>query len=354
MANIITIDEIQMKYIASTELDASTIVFKENETAFGKIGSKLYFVKGDGTTQAKNLPRFVSDVKWEDIGGILTGNTNLMNALNSKLNKNWGTANVGKILAVDAAGETILIDNNFMPKPATAATNNIGVFNPSKEIIDGGVKLSDLATEAALSAHTGNKSNPHEVTAGQTGAYTKEETDSAIAAGAMGVFKTNEDWEAADLATLKSWITGATAHDPINNRDINNFDVYLAINENEQFYFDSGAWIPFNPIMDDYYTKVEADAKFATIPNLDNHKNNTSNPHSTTAAQVGAFAKPVTPGVNGNIPAFNALGEIVDSGKKPSDFVTVAQGTGNAEKLLGTDASGNVVPVTIVINGGVV
>ena len=36
-----------------------------------------------------------------------------------------------------------------------------------------------------------------------------------------------------------------------------------------------------------YYTRVESDARFAGVPYVDDHVNDTSNPHGTTAAQVG-------------------------------------------------------------------
>lgn len=65
-------------------------------------------------------------------------------------------------------------------------------------------------------------------------------------AGAAELFNTDAAWEAADLATLQSWIDTATdtAHDPANDRDIANFDVYLALDTMNNYYWDEGAWVP--------------------------------------------------------------------------------------------------------------
>ena len=48
-----------------------------------------------------------------------------------------------------------------------------------------------------------------------------------IADGAKSVFKTDSTWEAASLTVLQGWVSGATARDAINNRNVNNYDVYL-------------------------------------------------------------------------------------------------------------------------------
>ena len=86
-----------------------------------------------------------------------------------------------------------------------------------------------------------------------------------IAQTAQSVFKTDATWEAASLAVLQSWVSQTTATDAINNRTINNYDVYLALDTRVQYYFDEGEWLLFTPNLNDYYTKGESDARFPTI-----------------------------------------------------------------------------------------
>lgn len=87
-----------------------------------------------------------------------------------------------------------------------------------------------------------------------------------IADSVSTVFKTDPAWEAASLAILESWIVNDEATDPINNRTVENYDVYLSLEDSTQYYFDSGVWLAFSPNMDlsNYYTKSEADAEFTT------------------------------------------------------------------------------------------
>jgi hypothetical protein len=89
-----------------------------------------------------------------------------------------------------------------------------------------------------------------------------------IADGAKSVFKTESTWEAASLSILQGWVNGATATDTINNRTVNNYDVYLAKNTNAQYYFDSGAWVSFAPDLTDYFTKEQSDARYPTMADV--------------------------------------------------------------------------------------
>ena len=86
-----------------------------------------------------------------------------------------------------------------------------------------------------------------------------------IADSAKSVFKTDSTWEAASLTVLEEWVSGNTATDSINNRTVNNYDVYLAKDTNAQYYFDSGTWVSFAPDLTDYYTKGESDARYPTM-----------------------------------------------------------------------------------------
>jgi hypothetical protein len=67
-----------------------------------------------------------------------------------------------------------------------------------------------------------------------------------IASQEESLYHTNSKWEAASLNALNAYIntTTETAFDTINNRTINNFDVYLALDESKNYYWDSGVWLP--------------------------------------------------------------------------------------------------------------
>jgi len=230
--------------INSTTLDLSTIVLVDRRIAYGEVGGKPFMVIGDGATQAKDLPRFPSEITWGTITGAISGNAALTSALDAKLDIAQGAGSANKVAITDEAGDIIFVTALW---PTFA------------------------------------------------------EMESAIAAGATGLFNTDEDWEAEDLTTLNSWVSGGTAHDPINDRDINNFDVYM-VSDGEQYYFDSGAWIPFGVEMANYYTKAEANDKFALKTEV-------------------------------------------------AEKVSIAQGAGNANKLVVTDASGNI-SYTNIFDGG--
>jgi len=86
-----------------------------------------------------------------------------------------------------------------------------------------------------------------------------------IAETVQSVFKTDPAWEAPSLAVLQGWVSNNIATDAINNRTVNNYDLYLVLDTNTQYYFDSGSWLSFSPDLTDYYTKNESDARFPTI-----------------------------------------------------------------------------------------
>ena len=82
---------------------------------------------------------------------------------------------------------------------------------------------------------------------------------------AKSVFKTDSTWEAASLSVLQGWVTSGVATDTINNRTVNNYDVYAIKSPKKQYYFDSGDWFLFTPDLTDYYTKGEGDSRYPTI-----------------------------------------------------------------------------------------
>jgi hypothetical protein len=89
--------------------------------------------------------------------------------------------------------------------------------------------------------------------------------DKRLAHEATSVFKTHPDWDAANLSILEGWVSGETATDTINNRTINNYDVYLVTENNVQYYFDSGVWISFTPDLSNYFTKEQSDTRYPAL-----------------------------------------------------------------------------------------
>jgi hypothetical protein len=69
-----------------------------------------------------------------------------------------------------------------------------------------------------------------------------------IVAGSSQLFHTAPTWEADSLEVLQTWVQpDDTAYDPINERQVQNFDIYLALDTGVNYYFDSNAWVPLAP-----------------------------------------------------------------------------------------------------------
>jgi len=92
-----------------------------------------------------------------------------------------------------------------------------------------------------------------------------QSVDRRMAHEAKSVFKTDSTWEAASLSVLQGWVTSGVATDTVNNRTVNNYDVYAVKSPKKQYYFDSGDWFLFTPDLTEYYTKSEGDARYPTI-----------------------------------------------------------------------------------------
>lgn len=67
-------------------------------------------------------------------------------------------------------------------------------------------KIGEKANTTDLTSHTNNKSNPHNVTASQVGAYTKAETDSAIVQKSVKDWNQNDENSADHIKNRTHWI----------------------------------------------------------------------------------------------------------------------------------------------------
>lgn len=171
----------------------------------------------------------------------------------------------------DTDAEHPTLTNN--PHRVTAA--QAGAY--TKAQTDSAINRAKTEQSTALTAHTSAKDNPHGVTAAQVGAYTVEQTDAAISDA--------ETRQTTALATAKTeQTTVLIAHTESKS------------NPHAVTAAQAGA-----------YTKAQTDAaisaaetrqsaaletaKTAQSEALTTHTDAKTNPHSVTAAQVGAYTK---------------------------------------------------------------
>jgi hypothetical protein len=157
----------------------------------------------------------------------------------------------GILKKVDGGG--VVTSLTGVTGPATSVDANVATYNgiTGQIIKDSGTALTDLATAAALAAHTTDQANPHEVTFTQAGAE-----EAGVAAGLI-----------ADHV--------ADADDP----------------HSAAGYMDQTA-------ADALYDEIGAAG--AVQDNLDDHVGDTDNPHSVTIAQVGGTASTHTHDATGS------------------------------------------------------
>lgn len=141
-----------------------------------------------------------------------------------------------------------------------------------------GIGGGDGGLGQIISDHIADTGNPHHVTAGQTGAYTKAETDTFL----------NTKLGKTDTAANSTKFSGMT---------------YAELGEALAIRF-ADAGIVATHLLDtvnphqvtaeqiSVYTKAQIDAFNTQLINaINDHRNNYDNPHQTTAAQVGAYTK---------------------------------------------------------------
>ena len=155
-----------------------------------------------------------------------------------------------------------------------------------------------------LTNHTNNRSNPHNVTASQVGAYTKSETDnlinnakSSITTSSIGTYSKSEidTKDTNTLSSAKSYADGkATSVQNNLNSHTNNRSNPHGVTASQV-----GTYTKQEIDSKDSSTlssaKSYADTKANTVQNnLNAHTGNRSNPHGVTASQVGAYSKSET------------------------------------------------------------
>ena len=142
------------------------------------------------------------------------------------------------------------------------------------DIFSGTTIPDTYATITNLNNHTGNTSNPHNVTTSQLSAYTMIEVNSNF----LSATTTVVDLGGYSATTIDSLITGVTYL--LNNHTGNTSNPH-----NVTLIQLSGVSLSvYNT-----FTGTTVPNTYATITNLNNHTGNTSNPHNVTLTQLSGY-----------------------------------------------------------------
>jgi hypothetical protein len=146
--------------------------------------------------------------------------------------------------------------------------------NVSSKFINQTASEAGLATNADLTSHTGNTSNPHSVTADQ--AFTTAPT-SDLDINNNKLTNVTDPASAQDAATKNYVDTQVQSKDTLG--ELNDVTI-TTVADNDVIAYDTTSG--------DYINQSASEAGLATSSDLTSHTGNTSNPHSVTAAQTGA------------------------------------------------------------------
>lgn len=195
--------------------------------------------------------------------------------------------------------------NKSNPHGVTAAQVGLGnVDNTSdanKPISTATQAALDLKANASdLASHTSNTSNPHSVTKAQVGLGNVDNTadlDKPISTKTQAALndkadksdtytKAEVDAKVSSVYRFKGTVAAETN---LPTSDNITGDVYNVEDTGANYAWDGTAWDKLSETVDltPYLTKEDAAKTYETIENANLHKNNTSNPHNVTKAQVG-------------------------------------------------------------------
>ena len=154
---------------------------------------------------------------------------------------------------ISETNRAISVENSIKASVESEVTRATGA--------EGELRQSITEVSTGLASHKSDVSNPHSVTAAQTGAYTKAEVDAKVSSvyRYRGSVDTREQLPTSDL------VVG---------------DVYNVVDSGANYAWDGSAWDKLSETIDltPYALKTELTA----------HTSRTDNPHGVTAEQVGA------------------------------------------------------------------
>lgn len=146
--------------------------------------------------------------------------------------------------------------------------------------------IGTKANASDLTSHTGNKSNPHSVTASQVGAYTKAEVDSKLSGKA----------DSGHTHTIDSSLS-STSTNPVQNKVVKsaldgkantshgNHVPATQTADNTKFLRNDNTWQSVTPSNIGAYTKAEIDSKVSTLNTAINGKAASNHTHSAYVNQ---------------------------------------------------------------------
>jgi hypothetical protein len=183
------------------------------------------------------------------------------------------TSAKGKVeLATDgetAAGVVVQGNDSRLSDARTPSAHT----HATSEVTGLDASLSAKATTASLSSHTGNTSNPHSVTAAQAG---------ALATGTRGAASGVASLDGTTKIPIAEIPTGSTSTTVAIGNDARLSDARAPTAHASSHHSGGGADALAHQSITGSGTNTHAQ--------IDTHVASTSNPHTTTAAQVGALA----------------------------------------------------------------
>jgi len=344
------IHEIKLTKVTSTDLNVSTVVLPAQVAAYGKIGAKMYMVIGDGVTQIQDLPKlaFGQLAEWGQITGTLSAQTDLVNALAAKLDKNWGSTNIGKILVVASNGDTVLASitiSDIMTKDPSFVAGEILIYNSNGDAISSGTTLSTLLTTI------GDKLTRPDLKAGSNVVLTPG-TGNTVTIAVPGI------------PLPDKWVSTENGIGPIGNSETHDSTLLTRIvgagtlDAGDVVIFANGYQgevVSVNTGIDKYdaiIVQVPQQVTWGGITGMLSNQTdliNALNAKLAISQGIGNAGKIVGVDSSGNLAVMTLTQAGIDLSKK----VDISQGAGNANKILVTNPSGNVT-TSNVIDGGTI
>jgi hypothetical protein len=184
---------------------------------------------------------------------------------------------LGGIYGVKDSGVLVNKDGSRIP----VGPNDAVIWNGEKwgSFID--IDLSEYAKKEELAAHANDRNNPHQVTAAQVGAYTKEQVDGFIRnwSGYIVVPYGQQKPEASEAQLGKIYLVQVSTDPEVR-------DQY------EEWISDGTAWSLIGTMeidLSQYDKIVDAEAREKAISGaLAEHVADKTNPHGVTPEQIGA------------------------------------------------------------------
>lgn len=157
---------------------------------------------------------------------------------------------------ISETNRAVSVENSIKASVESEVTRATGAEDELRQ------SITEVST--GLASHKSDVSNPHSVTAAQTGAYTKAEVDAKVSS----VYRYRGSVDTREQLPTSGVVVG---------------DVYNVVDSGANYAWDGSAWDKLSETVDltPYALKTELTA----------HTSRTDNPHGVTAEQVGAVTE---------------------------------------------------------------